>query len=33
VHPILQMHYLLACNPDMARLVTVNAYRDAAKGA
>ena len=27
VHPILQMHYLLACNPDMAKLITVNAYR------
>jgi 2'-aminobiphenyl-2,3-diol 1,2-dioxygenase small subunit len=28
VHPILQMHYLLACNPDVAKLITVNAYRD-----
>lgn len=27
VHPILQMHYLLACNPDVAKLITVNAYR------
>lgn len=27
VHPILQMHYLLACNPDVARLITVNAYK------
>jgi len=29
VHPILQMHYLLASNPDVAKLITVNAYRDA----
>jgi 2'-aminobiphenyl-2,3-diol 1,2-dioxygenase, small subunit len=28
VHPILQMHYLLASNPDVARLITVDAYRD-----
>lgn len=28
VHPILQMHYLLASNPEVARLITVNAYRD-----
>ena len=28
VHPILQMHYLLASNPDVASLITVNAYRD-----
>lgn len=28
VHPILQMHYLLACNPDVAKLITVNAYRE-----
>lgn len=27
VHPILQMHYLLACNPDVAKLITVNAYK------
>jgi 2'-aminobiphenyl-2,3-diol 1,2-dioxygenase small subunit len=27
VHPILQMHFLLACNPDVAKLITVNAYR------
>jgi 2'-aminobiphenyl-2,3-diol 1,2-dioxygenase small subunit len=27
VHPILQMHYLLACNPDVAKLITVTAYR------
>lgn len=26
VHPILQMHYLLASNPDVARLITVQAY-------
>jgi 2'-aminobiphenyl-2,3-diol 1,2-dioxygenase small subunit len=26
VHPILQMHFLLACNPDVARLITVKAY-------
>lgn len=26
VHPILQMHYLLACNPDVARLITVKTY-------
>lgn len=30
VHPILQMHYLLACNPDIAKLITVNAYRESA---
>jgi 2'-aminobiphenyl-2,3-diol 1,2-dioxygenase, small subunit len=30
VHPILQMHYMLANNPDVARLISVNAYRDAA---
>lgn len=28
VHPILQMHYLLASNPGVARLITVDAYRD-----
>jgi 2'-aminobiphenyl-2,3-diol 1,2-dioxygenase small subunit len=28
VHPILQMHYLLACNPEVAKLITVNAYRE-----
>ncbi len=28
VHPILQMHYLLASNPDVARLISVDAYRD-----
>ena len=28
VHPILQMHFLLASNPDVARLITVDAYRD-----
>ena len=28
VHPILQMHYLLASQPEVARLITVNAYRD-----
>jgi 2'-aminobiphenyl-2,3-diol 1,2-dioxygenase small subunit len=28
VHPILQMHYLLACNPEVAKLITVDAYRD-----
>lgn len=28
VHPILQMHYLLASNPEVARLITVDAYRD-----
>jgi 2'-aminobiphenyl-2,3-diol 1,2-dioxygenase small subunit len=27
VHPILQMHYLLATNPDVAKLITVNAYK------
>jgi len=27
VHPILQMHYLLACNPDVAKLITVKAYQ------
>lgn len=27
VHPILQMHYLLACNPEVAKLITVNAYQ------
>ena len=27
VHPILQMHFLLASNPDVARLITVDAYR------
>lgn len=27
VHPILQMHYLLASNPDVARLITVDSYR------
>ncbi len=32
VHPILQMHYLLACNPDVAKLISVNAYRDAMEG-
>ena len=32
VHPILQMHFLLASNPDVARLITVDAYRgDATK--
>jgi 2'-aminobiphenyl-2,3-diol 1,2-dioxygenase, small subunit len=31
VHPILQMHYLLASNPDIAKLITVQAYQDAAK--
>lgn len=33
VHPILQMHYLLASNPEVAKLITVNAYRGAAEGA
>jgi len=28
LHPILQMHYLLASNPDVAKLITVEAYRD-----
>lgn len=27
VHPILQMHYLLASNPELAKLITVQAYR------
>jgi 2'-aminobiphenyl-2,3-diol 1,2-dioxygenase, small subunit len=31
VHPILQMHYLLACNPDVAKLITVNAYAEGGK--
>lgn len=26
VHPILQMHYLLASNPEVAKLITVRAY-------
>jgi 2'-aminobiphenyl-2,3-diol 1,2-dioxygenase, small subunit len=26
VHPILQMHVLLACNPEVAALITVKAY-------
>ncbi|MGE0874055.1 MAG: hypothetical protein AB7O31_05215 [Burkholderiales bacterium] len=33
VHPILQMHYLLASNPEVAKLITVNAYRGAAESA
>jgi 2'-aminobiphenyl-2,3-diol 1,2-dioxygenase small subunit len=28
VHPILQMHYLLASNPEVARLITVDSYRE-----
>lgn len=31
VHPILQMHYLLACDPEVAKLITVNAYTQATK--
>ena len=27
VHPILQMHFLLASNPEVAKLITVQAYR------
>ena len=27
VHPILQMHYLLACNPEVGKLITVKAYQ------
>jgi 2'-aminobiphenyl-2,3-diol 1,2-dioxygenase small subunit len=33
VHPILQMHFLLACNPEVAKLITVNAYQDQIGGA
>jgi 2'-aminobiphenyl-2,3-diol 1,2-dioxygenase small subunit len=32
LHPILQMHYLLASNPDVAKLITVEAYRDTMGG-
>ncbi len=31
VHPILQMHYLLACNPEVAKLITVDAYKETGK--
>lgn len=27
VHPILQMHFLLASNPEVAKLITVRAYQ------
>ena len=27
VHPILQMHFLLASNPEVAKMITVQAYR------
>jgi 2'-aminobiphenyl-2,3-diol 1,2-dioxygenase, small subunit len=26
VHPILQMHYLLAANPEVGKLITIDAY-------
>lgn len=28
VHPILQMHYMLASNPAMAEQITIRAYAD-----
>lgn len=31
VHPILQMHFLLAANPEIAKLITVKAYQEAAR--
>ncbi len=31
VHPILQMHYLLASNPDVAKLISVQAYAPGAR--